>query len=74
MRLPWPFSRRWRRLALLDADAQVEQATRDRRRAEAAREEARKLGEWARQANLADRFGLRLEAAVRTRLGREGPR
>lgn len=74
----WPFSRRRRKLALLDADAQVAQAANDRRVAERElktakreRDEAKKVGAWARETKLADRFDLRLKAAYRTQIGRE---
>lgn len=73
MMILWPFSKRRRRVALLDADAQVAQAAQDRRRAEAALEDARRLAEWAREATASNRFALRLDAAYRTRLSRGGP-
>jgi hypothetical protein len=61
----WLFSKRRRRLALLDVDAKVAQAERDRAIAQEARTEAQELGAWAERANRSNRFGLRLEAAWR---------
>lgn len=74
MHLPgwWPRTRRRRRLDLLDVDAKLEQAVRDRRAAEKARTDARADAEWARAATAANRLDLRLDAAFRLQARKQG--
>ena len=61
---PWP---RHRKLApkLLEAEVEHRRAVVHRERAEGELEDARELGDWARETTAANRFAVRLEAAIR---------
>jgi hypothetical protein len=65
----WPWPRR-KHPQVIEAEAEIRRSTGHREGAQRALDEARELGEWARQATVENRFDLRMEAAWRTRLAR----
>jgi hypothetical protein len=65
-RWPWPRHRNLKP-QILAAEAKIDQAEADRAEARRALEEAKEIGEWARNATARNRFEARLDAAWRSR-------